>query len=223
MGAAPSFRLRRCSASPGPRTASKKYVLVVRKRCHSPEIAVYHFIPPLFPLEPVLKIAHTAVLRNSWNSILKGNSSSFNSSAENGRTGLVVYYDEFYKRLLQKDGGNWVDDFFPGIKAKGGILQRIINYLCSMDAFERSTLQRQLQALGKKHTERRIKPWMYHHFSQTLVETVMCLLGPSASPHFFEAWAFSLSFCLHIMVKQTLKYGPAEFHQMERLQHCSSF
>jgi len=188
------------------------------------KVKIYQFIPPLFPLEPVLTKVHMSHLQASWN-MIEGKTAAeiFVPLGDDSRTVLVIFYDEFYKRLFHKDKKNIFREYLPNLKAKGGMISRMTKFMCAMDLSNLSILRSQLKLLGIQHTQKKIQPWMYSTLSEALVETVMFILASAANPDYYEAWRVVLSFCLHAMLPQALKNQSADFTQLEmdhaRRQH----
>jgi len=234
MGSVPMLKARIYHAPTLASSSSQGSILLVNvqekkkiKRAvtlKSVKAPIHQFIPPLFPLEPVLTTAHMGLLQASWK-MIEGQTAAGNTGlGGNTRTCLVSFYDEFYKRLYHKDKKNIFRKYLPNLKAKGGLIQRMTKFICAMDISNLSGLKNSLKILGKQHTQRKIKPWMYSTLSETLAETVMLILGPTSNPDFYEAWTFALSFCLHEMIPQALKNQSPDCSQLQmqhalRLQH----
>jgi len=123
---------------------------------------------------------------------------------QSGQTSLVSVYDEFYKRLFLR--ATCLQQKFPGLKARAGLLYRIVYFLCSIEFSKLDIARKQLKKLGTTHAHKNLSLWMYSVFSETLVETVMFCLGPEASVEVRESWCATLSFCLKIMIEKGISH-----------------
>jgi len=163
---------------------------------------VQHFLPAAFPLECTVKSFHIDKLNLSWK-IVRTEGYMSRMENEQGRSGIVIFYDEFYKRLFEKS--TCFQEHFPGLKMRSGILNRVIHFVCSIDVLKLKETERKLAMLGNSHVAFNVHPWMYGVFSETLVETVLLFLGEDASYEYYQSWTIALGFCLKTMLQQALK------------------
>jgi hypothetical protein len=90
------------------------------------------------------------------------------------------------------------------IAEKGAIIIRIINYALSIKKNDEQT-QFRLYNLGKAHTKRAIRPYMYSIFVQTLLYTISNQLGLYATHEVMEAWTNVFSFIMKSMLPPAIK------------------
>jgi len=163
---------------------------------------VHHFLPAAFPLQCTIKNFHIDKLKYSWK-IVRSEGALGQKENDDGQSAIVVFYDEFYNRLFSKSAV--FREHFPGLKMRGGILNRIIHFVCSIDVLKLKETERKLTVLGDNHNTLNVHPWMYGVFAETLVETVLQCLGEEASFEYYQSWTVALSFCLKNMLHQALK------------------
>ena len=73
------------------------------------------------------------LLQASWKMIEEQTAAGSNGLlGGNTRTGLVFFYDEFYKKLNHKDKKNIFKNYLPNLKAKGGLILRMTKFICAM-------------------------------------------------------------------------------------------
>ena len=110
---------------------------------------VHHFMPPNLPLNPKVTEFHMEVCKRTWLAI---------STAETGRMkrygkpGIVLFYDEFFYRLIQKDVS--MEMIFTSIKMKGEVLVKVIGFFLSLQMTskeEREDSIDRCRYLGHKH------------------------------------------------------------------------
>jgi len=173
----------------------------IEDRPHSE--AVEHYIPPTFPLNPVVLPFHKLKIEQSWQLIEQDKAAGL-SSGTGGRSGLVFFFDEFYFRLFQRSKA-FYDFFGTNIKKRSEILLRIIQFLVSLDFGDRVTVDTQLYFLGKAHTKRAIRPWMYSVFTETMLETLMFVLGEDGTYEVSMSWTFVITYIMKRMLTEALK------------------
>jgi hypothetical protein len=88
-----------------------------------------------------------------------------------GVSGVVYFYDEFYKRLF--DRSEAFNSFFSGdMKKKGQVLIRIMEFLTTIDMDAPELFYLKCEGLAKVHSKRTIRPWQYSVFIETVIITV---------------------------------------------------
>jgi hypothetical protein len=73
------------------------------------------------------------------------------------------------------------------VAVKGSVLLRVINYALNIEGAT-PEVETALYLIGKAHTHRAIRPWMYSVFLQTLMNTLSSRLGNEATKKVMEAW-----------------------------------
>jgi len=174
---------------------------------------VRHYMPGTFPVHFSLKNEHIYCVQDSWKIIKEGTGAGLLLLNRQNQSGLVTFYDEFYRRLFLRS--QVFEKRFVGLKTRAGILYKLVRFISTLDASKEQDAIELLKKLGRSHAKRNVYPWMYSIFCETLVETIMLCFG--AEKHFgiFFAWSSTLSFCLNIMIKQAvLLQGALEFEGM---------
>ena len=147
-------------------------------------LQVAHYTPTIFPLVPIISPRTNQLCADSWKLICSNREIS-----ENGveLSGITLFYNDFYERLTTYDENKKIEGTLAAhtaginkIAEKGAIIIRIINYVLSIHENDEIT-QFRLYALGKAHAYRKIRPYMYSIFVQTLLYTIAAQLGTHAS------------------------------------------
>jgi len=162
------------------------------------EIQVAHYTPSIFPLVPIINKQINKLCTDSWNKIVNRN--------EGGETGITMFYTEFYNRLEKVDENKKIESILSShavgvdkIVEKGSIIIRIINYALALESNNEMT-QYKLLMLGKAHSKRIIKPYMYSIFIQTLLYTISDQLGNEATHDVMDAWVNLFAFIMRSML-----------------------
>lgn len=170
------------------------------------DIQVAHYTPASFPLIPIVTSNTLRVCRESWAKILAPVERDGVSIS-----GMTIFYTEFYDTLAVFDKMGKFESVLRrhsagmnGIAAKGAILIRIVNYALALDP-ESDLCFRQLYALGKSHNQKKIRPWQYAVFIQTLMNTISSRLGASATHEVMTAWAHLFAFVLSQILPVAIK------------------
>jgi hemoglobin-like flavoprotein len=126
-------------------------------------------------------------------------------------TGITLFYNDFYERLALVDENKKIESVLSAhstglnkIAEKGAIIIRIINYALSITKNDEQT-QFRLYNLGKAHTKRAIRPYMYSVFVQTLLYSISNQLGLYATHEVMEAWVNVFSFIMKSMLPLAIK------------------
>ncbi len=170
------------------------------------EIQVAHYTPACFPLIPLVNKSTTRICSDSWSFILE-------PVWKDGVTlsGLTLFYTEFYETLAHFDKMGKFESVLlhhtsglPSIAAKGAILIRIINYALAID-IDSPNCMFMLYTLGKSHNHKRIRPWQYSIFVQTLLNTISSRLQAQATNEVMSAWTHLFAFILRAMLPVAIK------------------
>jgi len=174
----------------------KKYMIPI-------EVQVAHYTPCIFPLVPIINEQINKLCVDSWKRIVN-NKHTTESGIE--ISGITLFYNDFYARLKIVDESQKIEGIFTAhstghnkIAEKGAIIIRIINYVLSIKSNDEQT-QYRLYVLGKAHTKRAIRPYMYSIFVQTMLYTISNQLGVYATHEVMEAWVNMFSFIMKSML-----------------------
>jgi hemoglobin-like flavoprotein len=179
-----------------------------KKYAISLDVQVAHYTPSIFPLVPVINEANNRLCLDSWKLIC-----SKKETTESGveLNGITLFYNDFYERLNLVDENKKIESVLSAhstglnkIAEKGAIIIRIINYVLSIKKNDEQT-QFRLYNLGKAHTKRAIRPYMYSVFVQTLLYTIANQLGLYATHEVMEAWVNVFSFIMKSMLPPAIK------------------
>lgn len=180
---------------------SKKYSIPL-------EVQVAHYTPAIFPLVPVINSQINKLCNDSWK-LICNKREIMDSGIE--LTGITLFYNDFYERLHTVDENRKIESVLSAhstgmnkISEKGAIIIRIINYSLSITKNDEQT-QFRLYNLGKAHTKRAIRPYMYSVFVQTLLYTIANQLGLNATHEVMEAWVNVFSFIMRSMLPPAIK------------------
>jgi len=172
------------------------------------EVQVAHYTPSIFPLVPIINTQINKLCIDSWKLICNKK-----EMTESGieLSGITLFYNDFYERLQLVDENKKIESVLSAhstgtnkIAEKGAIIIRIINYALSITKNDEQT-QFRLYNLGKAHTKRAIRPYMYSVFIQTLLYTISNQLGLYATHEVMEAWVNVFSFIMKSMLPLAIK------------------
>jgi len=172
------------------------------------DVQVAHYTPSIFPLIPIINDQINQLCVDSWKLICSKKETT-DSGVE--LTGITLFYNDFYERLNLVDENKKIESVLSAhstglnkIAEKGAIIIRIINYALSIKVNDEQT-QFRLFNLGKAHTKRAIRPYMYSIFIQTLLYTIANQLGLYATHEVMEAWVNVFSFIMKSMLPPAIK------------------
>jgi len=172
------------------------------------EVQVAHYTPSIFPLVPIINSQINKLCMDSWK-LICNNREKTDSGLE--LTGITLFYNDFYERLALVDENKKIESVLSAhstglnkIAEKGAIIIRIINYALSITKNDEQT-QFRLYNLGKAHTKRAIRPYMYSVFVQTLLYTISNQLGLYATHEVMEAWVNVFSFFMKSMLPLAIR------------------
>jgi len=172
------------------------------------EVQVAHYTPSIFPLVPIINTQINKLCIDSWKLICNKK-----EMTESGieLSGITLFYNDFYERLQLVDENKKIESVLSAhstgtnkIAEKGAIIIRIINYALSITKNDEQT-QFRLYNLGKAHTKRAIRPYMYSVFIQTLLYSISNQLGLYATHEVMEAWVNVFSFIMKSMLPLAIK------------------
>ena len=172
------------------------------------DVQVAHYTPSIFPLVPILNKQTNHLCTTSWKLICNKK-----EKTESGvdLTGITLFYNDFYERLKLVDENKKIESILSAhstglnkIAEKGAIIIRIINYVLSITINDEQT-QLRLYNLGKAHTKRLIRPYMYSIFVQNMLYTISNQLGIHATHEVMEAWVNTFSFIMKSMLPMAIK------------------
>ena len=172
------------------------------------EVQVAHYTPSIFPLVPIINPQTNRLCTTSWKLIC-----SKKEKTESGMelTGITLFYNDFYERLKLVDENKKIESILSAhstglnkIAEKGAIIIRIVNYVLSITNNDEQT-QLRLYNLGKAHTKRLIRPYMYSIFVQNMLYTISNQLGVNATHEVMEAWVNMFSFIMKSMLPMAIK------------------
>lgn len=172
------------------------------------EVQVAHYTPSIFPLVPIINPQTNRLCTTSWKLIC-----SKKEKTESGMelTGITLFYNDFYERLKLVDENKKIESILSAhstglnkIAEKGAIIIRIVNYVLSITNNDEQT-QLRLYNLGKAHTKRLIRPYMYSIFVQNMLYTISNQLDINATHEVMEAWVNMFSFIMKSMLPMAIK------------------
>ncbi|ETW09145.1 hypothetical protein H310_01580 [Aphanomyces invadans] len=175
---------------------------------------VEHYMPPQFPLVPYLTSSRIALCRQSW-AVL--HAASTPTMKKHGRPGIVLVYEEFFYRLIERD--MTMTRVFPTAKKRGEVLIRAIQFILSSNADtpqDIANVATRCRYLGHRHRSfPNIRPHHFATYTLTCVEVIMFWLGDLATPEVGAAWSNTVGFILKHLLEPYLHDAtdPYECHQ----------
>ena len=177
------------------------------------DVQVAHYTPSIFPLIPIINETNNRLCVDSWKLICNKKEITESGVELNG---ITLFYNDFYERLNMVDENKKIESVLSAhstglnkIAEKGAIIIRIINYALSIKQNDEQT-QFRLYNLGKAHTKRAIRPYMYSVFVQALLYTISNQLGLYATHEVMEAWVNVFSFIMKSMLPPAIKGNTLE-------------
>jgi len=172
------------------------------------EVAVEHFTPSSFPLNPKINSKCNRLCNASWESIVR---SPYTDSNGYTTSGMTMFYTEFYSRLAIFDSSGKFEAVLSSgsseannISSKGAILTRIIKFVLRIEE-ENEQTQLLLYMLGRSHAQKAIRPWQYSVFVQTLLITISSRLGSRATTDVMAAWVHLFAFVMKSMLPPAIQ------------------
>ncbi|KDO18768.1 hypothetical protein SPRG_15931, partial [Saprolegnia parasitica CBS 223.65] len=161
----------------------------------------HHYMPPNMPVFPVYEPSYHETCARTWKLLCKGSTLKMQQYHKDG---IVLFYDEFFHRLFQRDPS--FTEIFPGIRKRIEVLIKAIKFMLpeshntsSIDVMHRC------RHLGHRHkTFPKIRPHHFAMYTSTLVEVAMFWLDTEATPDVGEAWSNLIGFHLKFMLQAYL-------------------
>ncbi|KAF0720540.1 Aste57867_259 [Aphanomyces stellatus] len=175
---------------------------------------VQHYMPPQFPLLPVVTKARMDLCVKTWDMIRHATTDKMKSY---GKPGIVLFYDEFFYRLFQRDTTFQV--VFSNSRERGEVLIKALMFILSMRAENEGTIEsmkNRCRFLGHRHRGfSKVRPHHFAAYTMTCIEVMMYWLGAEASPLVGEAWSNVVGFVLRYLLEPYLycRTDPYECYQ----------
>ncbi|KAF0746500.1 hypothetical protein AaE_008102 [Aphanomyces astaci] len=192
---------------------------------------IEHYMPPNFPLLPQLTPSRIALCRRSWAQL---HAASTPAMKPYDRPGIVLVYEEFFYRLVQRD--TTITRVFPTAKKQGEVLHGYVRETqCGsisrdedlLGVMEIDTPQdvaavaSRSRFLGHRHRSfpnvrgSDVRPHHFAMYTSTCVEVIMFWLGDMASPDIGSAWSNTAGFVLKHLLEPFLyeRTDPYECYQ----------
>ncbi|KAF0683393.1 Aste57867_24517 [Aphanomyces stellatus] len=189
--------------------------LFVYNRC--PRSIVHHYIPANLPMMPIFTEAYLSDCNNTWKYIL---SSSTDRMKEFKKTGIVLFYDEFFFRLFQRDAT--FKEVFPDIRRRGEILIKALTLMLKSSPDDNARLINKIRYLGHRHRFfPKIRAFQFATYAGTMIEVLMYWLGELATPDVAESWSNVVCFFMKHMLESFLtdRVDPFESYQNSVIEH----
>ena len=176
------------------------------------EACVEHFMPPTFPIIPVITPNTLKLCTESWNEIIREYEQVNELNISTKISGMTLFYTEFYDLLDRLDPAGTFDAVLSlhcggqnKIAAKGAILIRIVKFALNLDFSNPKQVDYQLFMLGKAHGQKTIRPWMYSVFIQCFLNTIGNRLGSKATSEVMGAWVNLFAYILRKMLPPAIE------------------
>ncbi|RHZ06033.1 hypothetical protein DYB26_010290 [Aphanomyces astaci] len=190
--------------------------LFMYNRC--PRAIVHHYIPANLPMMPIFTEAYLSDCNNTWKYIL---SSSTDRMKEFKKSGIVLFYDEFFFRLFQRD--STFKEVFPDIRRRGEILIKALTLMLKSCSDDNARLVNKIRYLGHRHRFfPKIRAFQFATYTSTMIEVLMYWLGELATPDVAEAWSNVVCFFMKHMLESFLtdRVDPFESYQNTVIEHA---
>ncbi|RHY24648.1 hypothetical protein DYB32_008754 [Aphanomyces invadans] len=159
------------------------------------EHEVQHYMPPQLPLLPVLTKARIETCARSWDKVRTAATDKMKSY---GKPGIVLFYDEFFYRLFQRDSTFRV--VFANSKERAEVLIKALMFMLNMRADSPESvanMQNRCRFLGHKHRSYSlVRPHHFAAYTMTCIEVIMYWMGDEASIMVADAWSNVVGFVL---------------------------
>ncbi|OQS00008.1 hypothetical protein THRCLA_06312 [Thraustotheca clavata] len=189
--------------------------LFMYPRC--PRSIVHHYIPANLPMMPLFTAAYISDCNNTWKYIL---SSSTDRMKEFKKSGIILFYDEFFFRLFQRD--STFQEVFPDVKRRGEILIKALTLMLKCSTEDTGRLVNKIRYLGHRHRYfPKIRAYQFATYTSTMIEVMMYWLGELATPDIAEAWSNVVCFFMKHMLESFLtdRVDPFESYQNTIIEH----
>ncbi|ETW09603.1 hypothetical protein H310_00141 [Aphanomyces invadans] len=172
---------------------------------------VHHYLPANLPLFPTLNPTYAQECTKTWRDICKATPDKMKGY---DKAGIVLFQDEFFHRLFQRDTS--MEAVFPSPKKRAEVLVLAMTFVLKTAVEDHELVKNRCRHLG--HMHRSIPLMRPHHFAVyvgTCIEVIMHWLGKEGTPNVGEAWSnvmgFYLKYILQAFLFQTV--DEAEFAQ----------
>ncbi|OQR86551.1 hypothetical protein ACHHYP_10423 [Achlya hypogyna] len=180
----------------------------------APDHEVQHYMPPQFPIIPRLTKDRVQTCMRTWELV---QSASTEKMKQYGKPGIVLFYDEFFYRLFERD--TTMALVFPNTKQRGEVLIKALTFILGVRAdapADVENVKNSCRFLGHRHrTFMKVRPHHFATYAMTLVEVVMYWLGDMASHDVGQAWSNTTGFILRYLLEPYLfsRTDPYELYQ----------
>jgi len=181
----------------------------------APAAIVQHYIPANLPIQPVLQAAYVADCNRTWKHIV---TATTDKMKEYGKSGFVLFYDEFFFRLFQRD--ITFAEVFPSIKRRAEILVKALTLMLKANTENVAQLMNRVRYLGHRHRSfPKLRAHQFASYSTCVIEVMMYWLGEHATPDVAEAWSHLVGFFLKHILESFLadRVDPFESYQNTNL------
>ncbi|RHX97689.1 hypothetical protein DYB37_002983 [Aphanomyces astaci] len=159
-----------------------------------------HYMPPNMPMCPTYQVNYVTECNRSWKLICKAATPKMKHY---NKDGIVLFYDEFFHRLFQRDPG--FEDIFPGIRKRIEVLIKAMKFILNDSGMTETVVIQRCRNLGHRHrTIPKVKPHHFSAYASTFVEVAMFWLDIEATPDVGEAWSNLVGFNLKYMLQSYL-------------------
>ncbi|KDO21350.1 hypothetical protein SPRG_13666 [Saprolegnia parasitica CBS 223.65] len=175
---------------------------------------VQHYMPPQFPIIPLLTKDRVMTCQRTWDLV---QNASTEKMKQYGKPGIVLFYDEFFYRLFERD--TTMALVFPNTKQRGEVLIKALTFILGVRADAPSDVENvknSCRFLGHRHrTFMKVRPHHFATYALTMVEVVMYWLGDLASHNVGQAWSNTTGFILRYLLEPYLyeRTDPYELYQ----------
>ncbi|CAK4618763.1 hypothetical protein LEN26_002726 [Aphanomyces euteiches] len=159
-----------------------------------------HYMPPNMPLCPTYQTNYVTTCNRTWKLICKAAPSKMKAYKKEG---IVLFYDEFFHRLFQRDPG--FEAVFPGIRKRIEVLIKAMKFILNDSGAPEEQIVQRCRNLGHRHkTIPLVRPHHFAAYASTFVEVAMFWLDKDATPDVGEAWSNLVGFNLKFLLQAYL-------------------
>ncbi|KDO16691.1 hypothetical protein SPRG_17807 [Saprolegnia parasitica CBS 223.65] len=159
-----------------------------------------HYMPANMPLCPTYETTYHAECSRSWKILCKGGTAKMR---ELKKDGIVLFYDEFFHRLFQRDPS--FGEIFPGIRKRIEVLIKAMKFMLGDKKYPNDVVMTRCRNLGFRHrTIPLIRPHHFSTYTSTMLEVIMYWLDTEATPDVGEAWGHLVGFHLKYLLQAYL-------------------
>ncbi|OQR97030.1 hypothetical protein ACHHYP_12918 [Achlya hypogyna] len=176
---------------------------------------VQHYLPPQFPIIPVLTPTNVDICRRTWDLI---QTAGTDKMRQYGKPGIILFYDEFFYRIFERD--TTIREVFPKVQQRAEVLIKAINFILSTRAGTPASVMETVNAcrfLGHKHRAfAKVRPHHFAVYTNTCIEVIMYWLGEFGSHEVGTAWSHTVGFILRHILEAFLfqRTDPYESYQI---------